>query len=443
MSTSGRYQSRLFSFFSQQSLRLKDKTGQAWRQVKLAAVWSTQIVLYPVYALFQTGRLLDRQMGQAARQVFPWLRSVKQQILNPSELNPSEPFALSSDTPIHNLLAKSQGESLATLIQGFASSLTNRGLVLVTVENETLDVLTGEQQMQLRRQMIWEMANYWRYRKNQPSIEEQNHLQGWTNTFLPLPRERANLLPPIRAFRHLMAWIQLSSVAIAVNLFQESHLAALPSAPDISLEDLPLRSAQPPGSRVNQLVHDLFDDRSAKPLSLLAWIRHQANGLAEFSRSLGGFFQNSSIILYDPLPRVEPEVFSSVPQSVPRSVPQTPWLKIEDFFGGEFLGVTGSGQIVKHGAAAPGNEARAIASRHPEEIDFFDSANELTVRSPSSSAVNQFAKNEGGIASTLLEAEVTEVSYEKHPLEQLLKWLDQGMLWIEQKLGQVWNWMRR
>jgi hypothetical protein len=443
MSTSGRYQSRLFSFFSQQSLRLKDKTGQAWRQVKLAAVWSTQIVLYPVYALFQTGRLLDRQMGQAARQVFPWLRSVKQQILNPSELNPSEPFALSSDTPIHNLLAKSQGESLATLILGFASSLTNRGLVLVTVENETLDVLTGEQQMQLRRQMIWEMANYWRYRKNQPSIEEQNHLQGWTNTFLPLPRERANLLPPIRAFRHLMAWIQLSSVAIAVNLFQESHLAALPSAPDISLEDLPLRSAQPPGSRVNQLVHDLFDDRSAKPLSLLAWIRHQANGLAEFSRSLGGFFQNSSIILYDPLPRVEPEVFSSVPQSVPRSVPQTPWLKIEDFFGGEFLGVTGSGQIVKHGAAAPGNEARAIASRHPEEIDFFDSANELTVRSPSFSAVNQSVRSKGGITSTLLEAEVTEVSYEKHPLEQLLKWLDQGMLWIEQKLGQVWNWMRR
>ena len=445
MSTSGRYQSRLFSFFSQQSLRLKDKTGQAWRQVKRAAVLGTQIVLYPVYTLFQTGRLLGRQMGQATRQVFPRLQTVKQQILNPSELTPAEPFALSADTPIHNLLSESRGESLAVLVQGFASSLTNRGLVLVTVENETLDVLTGEQQMQLQRQMIWEMANYWRYRKIQPPLEERTHLQGWNNTFLPLPKERPNLLPPIRAFRHLMAWIQLSPVAIAVNLFQESRLAALPPIPNISLENLPLRSAQLPGSRVNQVVHDLLDDRSSEPLPLLAWVKRQANGLAELSKSLGSLLQNSSIVLYDPLPRSTPEVFSPVPQSLLQPLPQTPWLKIEDFFGGEFLGVTGSGQIVKRGeAAVQGTGAReAIANTYLEEIALFDPANELTGRSPSSSAVTQATRKEGGISSTLLEAEVTEVSYEKHPLEQLLKWLDQGMLWIEQKLGQVWSWMHR
>ncbi len=447
MSTSGRYQSRLFSFFSQQSLRLKDKTGQAWRQVKLAAVWSTQIALYPVYALFQTGRLLGRQMGQASRQVLPRLQTVKQQILNPPELIHSEPFALSADTPIHNLLAERRGEGLA--IQGFASSLANRGLVLVTIENDTLDVLTGAQQMQLQRQMIWEMANYWRYRKIQPPLEERTLLQGWTNTFLPLPKERANLLPPIRAFRHLMAWIQLSSVAIAVNLFQESRLqesrlATLPSAPDPSLEDLPLRSAELPGSRINQAVHDLFNAPSSESLPLLTWVKRQATGLAELSKSLGNLLQNSGIVLYNPLPKSEPEV-SLVPPASPRMLPSQPWLKIEDFFGGEFLGVTGSVNIVNRGYdVVQGTGARgAIASRYPEEIDFFDAANELTMRSPSSSAVNQFAKNEGGIASTLLEAEVTEVSYEKHPLEQLLKWLDQGMLWIEQKLAQVWNWMHR
>jgi hypothetical protein len=459
MSTSGRYQSRLFSFFSQQSLRLKDKTGQAWRQVKLAAVWSTQIALYPIYALFQAGRLLGRQMGQATRQVFPRLRAAKQQILNPSELNPSElnpsePFALLSDTPIHNLLAESlkerlgeslgesQGESLA--VRGFASSLLNRGLVLVTIENEALDILTRVQQTQLQRQMIWEMANYWRYRKTQP-LEDRTHLQGWTNTFLPLPKERANLLPPIRAFRHWMAWMQLSPVAIAVNLFQESRLIALPSAADPSPEDLPLRSAQLPGSRVDQLVHNLFNDRSPKPVPLIAWVKRQANGLAEFSKSLGGLLQNSSIVLYDPLPRSEPEDFSLVSPTLPQTSAQTPWLKIEDFLGGEFLGVTGSGQIVKRGEAAV--QRTGAREENPgeylETIAPFDHANELTMRSPSTSALSQPARNEGAIASTLLEAEVTGVSYEKHPLEQLLKWLDLGMLWIEQKLGQVWNWLHR
>jgi hypothetical protein len=38
---------------------------------------------------------------------------------------------------------------------------------------------------------------------------------------------------------------------------------------------------------------------------------------------------------------------------------------------------------------------------------------------------------------------VTGVSYETHPLEQLLKWLDLGMLWIEQKLADVWKWVKR
>jgi hypothetical protein len=56
--------------------------------------------------------------------------------------------------------------------------------------------------------------------------------------------------------------------------------------------------------------------------------------------------------------------------------------------------------------------------------------------------------NEETIETPLLEAEtweaeVTGVTYETHPLEQLLKWLDSGMLWIEQKLADVWHWVRR
>jgi|GEM_PF-2065755 len=454
MATSGRYQSRLFSFFSQQSLRLKDKAGQAWRQVKLASVWGTQIALYPIYALFQTGRLLGRQMGQAAQQSFPRLRAFTQQILKPSE-QITEPLAF-SDTPIQNLLAKRQGEGLAPLIQGFASLLTNRGLVLVTAENEILDVLTGKQQTQLQQQMTWEMAHYWRHRKIQPP-QDQTHLQGWTQTFLPLPKERANLLPPVRAFRHLMAWIQLSPVAIAINLFQESHLTVLPAAPNPSPEDLPLRSAQLPGSKLNQLVHDLLGNPRgiyeaappSEPSPLLTWVRHQANGLAKFSKSLGSLFQNFNIVLYDPSPKSEPSgsppVSQTVSQKVSQKLPHKPWLKIEDFFGGKFLSATSSGQIVESGAKGIqiSGEEGAIAP--------FAFANELLIQSQSSSAIAQPVRAEGAIASrhpqeiasTLLEAEVTEVSYETHPLEQLLKWLDLGMLWIEQKLEQVWKWVHR
>ena len=325
-------------------------------------------------------------------------------------------------------------------MQGFASLLPSRALVLVTVENETLDVLTEEQQRQLQRQIIWEMASYWHQRKIQPAPEKQAQLQGWTNTFLPLPKERTHLLPPIRSFRRLMTWVQLSPVAIAINLFQESRLV-VPSAPDPS-PNVPLRSAQLPRSRVNQAIQDLLSNRSPQSSAWLVWVRRQANGLTKFSQSLGGLLQ-SSMVLYDPLPKSEPEDFSveSLPLSPP--LPPKPWLNIGNFFGGNR--VSDSSQIVKRRETGLQGTAtgEAIAGRHPEAIAFFDSVSELTWRSPSTSAMAQSAESEGGIASTLLEAEVTEVSYEKHPLEQLLKWLDQGMLWIEQKLGQIWHWFHR
>ncbi len=47
-------------------------------------------------------------------------------------------------------------------IQGVASQLNSQNLVLVTSENEILDVLTPMQQQALENQIITEIANYWR-----------------------------------------------------------------------------------------------------------------------------------------------------------------------------------------------------------------------------------------------------------------------------------------
>ncbi|NJO53285.1 MAG: hypothetical protein HC840_32130 [Leptolyngbyaceae cyanobacterium RM2_2_4] len=42
-----------------------------------------------------------------------------------------------------------------------------------------------------------------------------------------------------------------------------------------------------------------------------------------------------------------------------------------------------------------------------------------------------------------IETEATLVGYVKHPLEQILEWLDSGMVWIEEILAKAWNWLRR
>jgi hypothetical protein len=101
-------------------------------------------------------------------------------------------------------------------IRGIALLLTTRSLVLVTNHNESLDILTLEQQQTLRQRISWDVAHYQRYLKlRQHSIR-----------LSPLrpPKETSRVLPPVRVFQQLMAWMQSGPVAIATNLFQEAAL---------------------------------------------------------------------------------------------------------------------------------------------------------------------------------------------------------------------------
>jgi hypothetical protein len=63
--SSARYQSHLLNFLNRQSLRLRDRSNIGWRQLQLTMRWGGQIALYPIYALFQTGRLAAQQLRQS------------------------------------------------------------------------------------------------------------------------------------------------------------------------------------------------------------------------------------------------------------------------------------------------------------------------------------------------------------------------------------------
>jgi hypothetical protein len=42
-----------------------------------------------------------------------------------------------------------------------------------------------------------------------------------------------------------------------------------------------------------------------------------------------------------------------------------------------------------------------------------------------------------------IEAQATLVGYVKHPLEQILEWLDQGLLWLETLIARLWQWLKK
>jgi hypothetical protein len=249
----GRYQSRLFNFLNRQSRRLTDQYDRTVRHLKVAAVWGTQILLYPVYLVVQAALSAGRQISCAAQAGWSPLKAFTssqppepppaadtpiQQVLSEvntlklnlgrltqelkvetSEDNPQPATASNLQPATPTDLSKTTQESSEEhwMIQGVASLLATHTLVLVTVQNQILDILTPQQQKKLASKISWEMANLRRQWRIAQASEHQfiQRLSG-----LDQPR----VFPPVRLFWNLMAWIQTSPVAIAANLFQESSL---------------------------------------------------------------------------------------------------------------------------------------------------------------------------------------------------------------------------
>lgn len=201
MSTyTGRYQSRFFNFVAEQSLRLSNATAKAARHVRLAAQTAVQVALYPVYAIFQTARRLDRQFNSGTRQAAP---------------------LPAADRPIQDILEEVQRLNLTSEpIRGIASSCSGGQLQLVTPENRPLDVIPAAQQEHLDQYLLKAIASYWHQT---------------LKAVRPAPKPY-----PVRVFKRAMVWVQRSPLALSLNWFNESELVHSPRRP----RQLPEREPQ-------------------------------------------------------------------------------------------------------------------------------------------------------------------------------------------------------
>jgi hypothetical protein len=166
-SPSGPYQSRFLRAILSQTRRWLDRGQQAVRNVQVVAGWSVQILLYPVYALFQTTRLVGQQIGKAAQPEFPRLKVTK---ADQAGIALSSNSSLTADRPLQQVLQTVQSFAMTpipvalqqseVIIRGIAMQLEGRSLVLVTQQNQVLDILTPEQQRLLEQRMMREMAHH-------------------------------------------------------------------------------------------------------------------------------------------------------------------------------------------------------------------------------------------------------------------------------------------
>lgn len=544
MSSTGRYQSRFLSFLSQQSLQWRDRALEALRQTRLNLTWGMQVVLYPVYVLFQSGRLVGQQLRQAVDRLLPLLAAVKADDFDPAVGVPP----LDSDAPIHNTLrylesfalpiiispralpqpnghplagrsatpslkggdphrdspslayqsdpaslapgspgtmspvtdaslelpphsstvtvqdAATQTVNVTQVVRGLACLMETQSIVLVDTQNQVLDILTPEQQIRLHQRILLETASFYRDQQLRLRAAQATRLSVFGNAlgrgrwrFLPPPRTRPSMVAPVRAFVNLMGWMQASPVAIATNLFQESVLASLVAGgegqPHPSLASSQIPSLPQSGSNSNQ-----ESPQSRPPF----WQRFlQAVGLALLGTpptpQSGG---NSTPDVSTPNQWFDPDRQGSIegwfsandfslgrrhskhyPPSMPTRSRWMPSWAGEWFQGGDSI-ITDPNEPTNpdveeatRSAASTSSSPRSVLTRHTGVNTTDDVGDRLiTVDSPDP---------DSELMPTLVDTRATLVGYVKHPLEQLLEWIDLGMVWIEDLASRIWTWLRK
>jgi len=319
--------------------------------------------------------------------------------------------------------------SPSSKIIGIASLLTNRSLVLITNQGQILDILTAEQQTQLHRRIVWEVAHYWRTRRALWAEQQSAPYP------LPLPEVSQNALPPVRMFQRLMAWMQTGSVAIATNLFHESALVARLQAEQAiafaQIANFGEPEADDPWTEDDDTSGFVemteFSEKTVNP-----WKRRQQATLNPTAGTPVRLLKSSRFSGLFPFAGRQQNSTQTKAQANPpinrlgRVVPnlRSAWLE------NRLAPVAETTRTVAI-APMPSSPEAADSGLQPSPPD---AAGQLDQPNPQTSSSD--------LQTTWIETEATLVGYVKHPLEQVLEWLDSGMVWIEETLAKVWNWLR-
>ncbi len=241
--SSHRYQSRLFSFIHKQSRFLTNRLNRAWKSLQAATTWITPIVFYPSLPQ-ETVKHNLRQLPNSETAPPTVDTAIKQVLLlveaMPSESEPvntalfrnflgflGNKFFPKTNTNLVNTANSSHlkiedNNSPSSLIpirpkvRAIASQISNRELVLVSPQNEILDILTSQQQQVLQARIISEVTN-WRL---------QRFLQSNPDTTPQLPARPSWLLAPIQVFGSIGNWTQRDKQQGKLSVFPSGAIAS-------------------------------------------------------------------------------------------------------------------------------------------------------------------------------------------------------------------------
>ena len=560
--SSGRYQSKLFNFVHQQSRRVTEQWEHTFRHLQVATKWGVEVLLYPMYLLFHSSessrKTLHTKEPQTRLKLQPndtdfqpempnvdtpiqhvletvHYLSDDQPVSTPAKtVEPFNPLALlgvfrlkfvdNNSTNNANLtqslnitenntgvLNPSQLENALKqhlpVVRGIATDLMNRNLVLVTADNEILNILTPQQQAKLEDRIINEVANYWQSSLReaarprsvplaQPIVEKERRLLE--------AKKETELLPQIdRLLAKLTdgntANIPVLAEEIPKELLNTNRLLAFLDIAVAKLESNALVPVQERSQEIVQVAQtqlniflygkeQLAGRREVAP-NTDALETHTLNIHALIEGALNYFFgvgtrkTLESTTNHEKLPgKILPSRFkkalSKSRQLEKQDLTDDPWLTWNDLFGDT--------ETVADKPVTLSQKTNPVLAPNLS-VEHFPQ-NNLSVKQPKvgsglvrrkqpTSVLAASRKTSGKVASATqtetrisqtksdrkgeilqqqfhqssqveaqpdwIETKATSTGYEKHPLEQLLEWVDYAMLWLEERFVNIFESLRQ
>lgn len=333
------------------------------------------------------------------------------------------------------------------------------------------------------------------------SLPEVSGRGAWR--FLPPLQTKTTMAPPVRLFRKLMGWMQTSPIAVSANMFQEAALVPFENQHGIPLQSpmsdmgpSPTIASGPPMASRSHFWHGLLqsvglssgestqpppEQLSAPQLSqheqpisdTTQWFDpdHQgsrggwlnANQFTQARRQAERFFSMPSLPFRNRwMPNWEERIQGS--DSIVDS-PVQPTLPDEARGNGAIASVaqgaiaSGSTQKTPQPGQTRMNPSQIPPRMSPQMSPDVTTSVTASVNAADDSLLSPLqgvlrdkpgdlfasidpAEREGGLSTTLVDTKATLVGYVKHPLEQVLEWIDLGMLWIEGVTAKTWYWLR-
>jgi hypothetical protein len=476
MSSTQQYQSRFFKTVQSQLRQVQDNIQLRWREFKVAATWGAQLSLYPFYVLFQAGRwgghVLKQTATQSARAlsaalglestpdidqpVKNVLAALELQLVPTAEISPQVSEwqinlrpATSPKRSLREkfstiwqqlLLVEPSTPSVTVFpsqplsIQGFASSLSHRHLILMAADNQPLDILSADQQRQLHQRIIWELANVMRSHRQSQAAKTLPSWKTWKN--LPIT-VRPQMILPVRAVHQLMAWIQHQPIAPSPVLPGTQTPPAQQPLP------ISIRGSLSLGLMAKNLLERAKKVLSLRQQSALALMPQQETPPPAPSLSTrigqrlrgyrGAIGAGIGAIALLPFALAVPEHAAAAAPALPMPIPSpiaVEWLidtsktrrrskEETDLLGQVSKPSQGKVRIPVQKSPTPLNSATNF------ETAIADWA-------------NRFSKTTVSAGRPAIDIDSVFLGYNRHPLEQILLLLDRAMAWTETQLAHWW-----